>query len=419
MRFRLVLSHLLVFVLAAGLCACARQAVPSFCSSAALAPSGSSVAAPIDLSVYHSYFIMTGEDATDRSVLLTAEQQSSLQTSLTAGEWERVEDPAEAGFGTAATFSSDSGDTLYVTPNMLIVKDGTGATVGVYRTPAGAWAAVSNLTSEIEAADRASLSPLRGTTFSIGAGGAIENPSHTDFCYDCKDGVLRVAYDNRRNFISTGLSASAPANPFVAYPYLADTGVFLSVPKTAAAKRTGATLTILTSDDMAQSWRMAKVDVSGVVRYDGGFLPLGYTSADDGWLVLCDFVGSGQEMHYLYMTHDGGTSWQPVNGDYNAVYDRKLTGAGFIDARLGFLCFRCEDDFQPAVCRTKDGGISWEKLTIPLPEAYANYNAEPLAPFADDTGILLPVSLYDKTTGDPFSTIYLHSADGADSWELA
>lgn len=191
-------------------------------------------------------------------------------------------------------------------------------------------------------------------------------------------------------------------------------GVYVSEQKTAVAYgETDLTpLYVICSDDMGKTWN-EPVLIQNSVGVSS--LYIGFTTPDDGYLVIGNFHGMGYEDNFVYLTNDGGKTWTQT-GNPNELYARILTGAGFANDKIGFLCFRFEDsDFSPAICRTTDGGQTWEKLSLELPQKFdAYYSKTPLSPAFDGAEGILPMKLIDNdgTT----KTIYLISDDYGMTW---
>ncbi len=248
-----------------------------------------------------------------------------------------------------------------------------------------------------------------GTAYSRKMDGTIINWRDNGCSYSLdSDGNVTLSYDNGKT------TAKAPLTLQPGGSVSADAvGFYISSEKTAIAYG-GAdkTVTVLTSDDMGKTWSSADILLDGT---QASWNCVGFTSQNDGWLVICSFVGMGREQHYIYMTADGGKTWKPVSGNVNDVYSGMLSGAGFASDKVGFLCFRYETDFQPAICVTRDGGLTWSRLSVSLPKEYDGYNKTPLSPALDGTDIVLPVLLTDDS-GEA-GTVYLVSDDEGETWQ--
>lgn len=279
---------------------------------------------------------------------------------------------------------------------------------------AGCAAALGAATSPSSEVAPENSAQTTGTAYSREMDGTIINWHDTGSFYSLdENGNVILSYDNGKNTGKAPLILQPSGSEEGISIY--NTGFYISDEKTAIAYGDSAgteQVTILISDDMGKTWNSANIDLNGAAA---SWKCIGFTSQNDGWLVVCSFVGMGQEQHYIYMTSDGGKTWTPVHGNIDDVYGRMLSGAGFVNDKIGFLCFRYESDFQPAICMTRDGGLTWNKLSVNLPEEYSGYNKTPFSPVFDGTKIILPVLLTGDSAGGV--EIYLTSSDEGHTWQ--
>lgn len=174
--------------------------------------------------------------------------------------------------------------------------------------------------------------------------------------------------------------------------YMSEYGLFASRTKNAIVYKDETTgeIQVSVSDDAGNTWRETTIDR----KDDISWCCIGFTTDSNGWIVICSFVGMGNEQHELYSTKDGGASWTQIASNIDDIYGRVLSGCGFVDENVGFLCFRYEDEkFSPAVCMTEDGGETWEKINISVPKEYEGQKATALSPAWHDKEFVLPVML--------------------------
>lgn len=226
-----------------------------------------------------------------------------------------------------------------------------------------------------------------------------------------EDGNVIISYNRGKTTIKTPVTVDKDEMEYAGdktYP-----GVFISEEKTAMAYggTSGDPIYMIYSDDMGKTWTRLDIISNNV---GVGQLYISFITQNDGWLVLGNFHGMGYENNFIYRTVNGGKTWTQI-GNPNDLYARVLTGAGFSNDKIGFLCFRYDFiDFKPAICRTQDGGQTWEKLYITLPKKYADYKKTPLSPVFYGTNGLFPIQL--SNSEGTVETIYLKSDDYGKTW---
>lgn len=252
-----------------------------------------------------------------------------------------------------------------------------------------------------------------GTAYSRTMSGDIKNWNDNGCSYSIdEEGGVTLSYDGGESTVIVPLTLSLN-NGSGKTPNIGNSGFYISEEKTAIAyarKGNSDAVTVISSDDMGQTWKNASIDFDAPVTW----MSIGFTTKDDGWLIICSFAGMGAENHHIYKTTNGGKSWAKKESSIDEIYGRMLSGAGFINDNTGFMCFRYENlDFQPAVCVTKDGGLTWSKLNIEMPEEY-NFNKTAYSPIYDGEIVIMPIMLSDNDGN--VGTIYLTSGDNGETW---
>ncbi|MDR1135844.1 MAG: glycoside hydrolase [Clostridiales Family XIII bacterium] len=92
---------------------------------------------------------------------------------------------------------------------------------------------------------------------------------------------------------------------------------------------------------------------------------IGFTSSLDGWIIGSRHYGMGNQENFIYLSHDGGKTWEETN-NINDQYARVLRFGLFTSESIGFMCFRFEFEENPfPIYRTADGGTTWSLALMP------------------------------------------------------
>jgi photosystem II stability/assembly factor-like uncharacterized protein len=168
---------------------------------------------------------------------------------------------------------------------------------------------------------------------------------------------------------------------------------------------------ITTTDNKGKSWYASEISNKGLDDFYANEY-IGFTSEQQGYVVLTSSVAMGHQENNIYETSDGCKTWHEI-GNTNAVYARVVTGAGFATDKIGLVCFRYENDNNPTIYRTTDSGSTWKKVYIKLPSQYSSDYATPLCPVFNGANGLLPVKLRDAN-----KTIQFTTSDYGETWKF-
>ncbi len=155
------------------------------------------------------------------------------------------------------------------------------------------------------------------------------------------------------------------------------------------------------------------------VPFGGGMLQ--FLDASTGRILADRGAGAGSQSVELFQTSDGGASWMSVFNDDPTRPDSSNSlplsgiknGMTFFDANTGWATGTRPVDGEVYLFVTHDGGISWEQQSVPLPAGYESYQYMPQAPvFFGSTGYL-PLTVY--LTGLTEITFY-STHDGGITW---
>ncbi len=180
---------------------------------------------------------------------------------------------------------------------------------------------------------------------------------------------------------------------------------------------------ILLSSDGGQTWRESIIENSeGMEAFDdwhdnivyyGGYI--GFFGENGGYLVLKAPTALGIEPIRIFLTGDGGDTWREI-GNPTDIHPSVSTGAGFSTSLIGFISYQYREDTEPDIWRTLDGGETWEKLTVKLPDGYTeDYRFTPQTPSFDGAEGVYPIEVVRDGMEE---TIYMYSHDFGLTWSF-
>ena len=130
------------------------------------------------------------------------------------------------------------------------------------------------------------------------------------------------------------------------------------------------------------------------------------------WCVAALPPAAGTGAANVCTSTDNGETWSISIP--NALYTGTVIGAGFASETVGFISYRYFFDNGPEIARTLDGGKTWARLELDIPEEYAQYNMQPQNPTFSGNDGSYPIILLDKDGND--RTMTLHTHDGGMTW---
>ena len=209
--------------------------------------------------------------------------------------------------------------------------------------------------------------------------------------YQIEDDTLTVTYDNGEHWqvVPVAVDDLFEGEYNGRGDQLIEGSYVMTLEKTAFVLGGNGELRLLLSTNQGESWN--EVVVSNqlpVVR----MRLVGFTSEQDGYLIVTGDRTMRSEGNIVFKTNDGGQTWENV-GSVEDTYSL-VTDGGFVTDQLGFISFgeyRFEDQPPvPHLFRTIDGGVSWERIDIPIPEEYRGYFTIAEVPtFKEKEGTLL------------------------------
>lgn len=123
-------------------------------------------------------------------------------------------------------------------------------------------------------------------------------------------------------------------------------------------------ITLIYSNDQGKTWEESLVTgLFPVMR----FRKVDFLNENFGYIIISGDRTMSQEASHVYLTHDGGKSWEETN---NSGVTRLMSDGAFIDELTGFLSFGTINPVEPDLYVTEDGGNSWSEAVINVPEKY-------------------------------------------------
>ncbi|MFC2064780.1 hypothetical protein ACFLXB_06765 [Chloroflexota bacterium] len=155
------------------------------------------------------------------------------------------------------------------------------------------------------------------------------------------------------------------------------------------------------------------------VPFDNGEIK--FIDPNIGFILVGRGVAAGSSAVDIYSTVDGGRNWiavyqmQPGLGDeINSLpFSGQKNGLGVLDAMNIWVSGSIPMESYVYLYNSRDGGYTWEKQEVLLPEPYGSSMTEVMPPQFFENGYgILPIRLYGTNTEYAF---YL-SDDGGLSW---
>lgn len=134
------------------------------------------------------------------------------------------------------------------------------------------------------------------------------------------------------------------------------------------------------STDQGKNWKISSITSN---TYAERMLLSGWTSQKEGWLIVSYDRQMSTEAKAVFLTHDGGLSWEDQGRGATDLTSRMLKHGGFVTPDVGFLSFGPSNrllgttaegydifDTSPEFYRTEDGGKTFSEIKLPIPETY-------------------------------------------------
>lgn len=140
-----------------------------------------------------------------------------------------------------------------------------------------------------------------------------------------------------------------------------------------------------------------------------------YTNEDYStfrWVIACSPTAMGSGTQNVCTSTDKGATWWVGTA---SRFEGSVTDACFVSENVGFISHQYWSDNGPNISRTVDGGKTWERMEIEIPEELSGYRMIPYTPQRKDDVLLYPVVLYGDSGA--VDKVNLISRDGGLTWE--
>lgn len=226
-----------------------------------------------------------------------------------------------------------------------------------------------------------------------------------------KDGGVFRTVDGGNSW--TGVTPSGVNLGGISHPSGAP-AYFLDADRAWIADNRDRRLTVFKTVNGGQSWARVELDTEGGAQ-------LHFIDERYGWMLLHQGVAMGSEQVEIYRTTDGGDTWTRTAGagpDADQQQDGRLPfggikkGTSFKNTVVGWVTAEDRGPGGGRLYKTTDGGATWHKHEVLIPEAYKSHSLNIYPPkFFSATDAILPVTFVPG-----YETIFYTSKDGGATW---
>lgn len=264
--------------------------------------------------------------------------------------------------------------------------------------------------------------PRRGKTFNTSSsttatavpGKAVS--LQTIHMFDTQTGWAVASGNTRILHTTTGMTRWKDVSPIRITTSSIITGTNFFSPLTAwvaVASETGSFL--YRTQNGGQSWQKAPIPDQIV-----GNCQIAFLNTQNGWLLVGKGAATGSEAVDVLQSNDGGASWQIIsatrytgNRPTALPFGGEKSGISFVNATTGWVTGSSATNKGVWLYVTHDGGASWQPQSIPLGDNTDNNQAATIPPvFFNATQGILPVVF----AGFTHQTIIYSTQDGGEHW---
>lgn len=187
-----------------------------------------------------------------------------------------------------------------------------------------------------------------------------------------------------------------------------------------ATPRTNATIEVFFTSDGGQHWHSSMIPAAMPRQ-------ISFVDALHGWLLAgWHQPGGAAEPVSVFRTIDGGQSWKSVSTALfsdttppgHLPYGGQKTGISFLNTSTGWVTGTASLAAQSWLYITHDGGSTWQQQSLPIPAGMSSARLSLLSPtFFSSTDGILPVQFLDSETEKPLATVMYHTSNGGTTWQ--
>lgn len=179
------------------------------------------------------------------------------------------------------------------------------------------------------------------------------------------------------------------------------------------------TLVVYRTSDGGRTWDNSAIELETV---EGVAPQMQFIDPSNGWMMAHQGVAMHHEVVTLLRTTDGGKTWSVASKTDPRVFKPgeipfagHKTGFAFRNAEEGWITGYEPVDGTAYLLRTVDGGRTWERVSLMLPEAHKKSQLTTMQPvFFSASDGLIPVSF----AGNQMEMGFYVTHDGGKAWAV-
>jgi photosystem II stability/assembly factor-like uncharacterized protein len=226
------------------------------------------------------------------------------------------------------------------------------------------------------------------------------------------DSAVLKTGDGGALWINAGPPATPLKNPVADFMNMQNAWVAATLPKSTNPDA----IQVLRTQDGGQHWSTSILTTNAASML--GEAPH-FVNTQDGWIEIApDGIAAGSESVEIFATTNGGQNWSLVantlSGTSGLPTGGLKSGISFKDAFNGWAT-GVDYSFKPWLYVTHDGGHTWQKQSLPPNTAIFDLTTPPV--FFGNVGVM-PVTVYDNK-GNRNGTLMYLTNNGGQSWTAA